>query len=170
MSWQACLIILGLVFAVALIAGWYERGRSPQPRHAITRGESPRHARGTFADPADVTDPDGEKFLHALRGEPVWTVTVTPAAAQDARPLILPHRQPGRQLPAPARSILPMTGPIDPVTLGRFRDALRAWNPGQPDPAPDDTRPQPIAELTWGKSAHDLADELARTYLQQVTR
>lgn len=49
--------------------------------------------------------------------------------------------------------------------LAKVRDGLLRI----PAPRLDDTQPIPHAVGTWGKSAHDLADELARRYLE-VTR
>jgi hypothetical protein len=52
--------------------------------------------------------------------------------------------------------------PPDLTTLTRVRDRLTALPP-QP---PGDTRPLPHADSTWGMTPHELADHLARTYLE----
>ena len=138
-------VVLAAVLIIACIAGIHYLART---LHAIRDDAAhARHARHALADPADVTDPDGTRYVEELHHEP------DDADWWDQEPP--PQRTPE---PVTARRWVP---PLDTAALARTRDALL----GRPKPRLDDTAPIPHAVGTWGKTPAQIADELAEKYL-----
>ena len=107
-----------------------------------------RHARQEFADPADDSDPYGEKFIAELHHD-------HPALAVSGSLPMLTREECEE---AAARF------------AARFeRDAQAAGAPEGTEAAPpaasDDTGSIPHAVGTWGTTAEDLAGQLAARYL-----
>jgi hypothetical protein len=144
-------IVLSAVMIIACILGlvWVSYAQRPASgKHA--RHPAPEPV--PFADPADVTDPDGDSFVGQITA---------------------PDRDWWDQEPPPSR-VEVLTGPAARIAqtsaltmnvLARVRDGLAALDVGGGDPAIDDTGQLPAAVCIWGKTAPELADELAARYL-----
>ena len=109
--------------------------------NALYAYEPRHHARRAFADPADVTEPDGEQYIAELHHErahpciswrPPWDTS------------------PGRGMAALRRRA------AQELCAGRHRRAVHAA---------DDTGQIMHAVGTWGMTAPELADQLAAEYL-----
>lgn len=128
--------------------------------YALRRVRQPhpgRHVNAPFADPADTADPDGERFIAQLNASDIWTHTIRLAdPAADNLALLATVAEKLRGLP-----------PAQPVA-GRpiVRPAGPAFDPSVPKFRPMETQPIPHAVGTWGMTAPDLADELARKYTE----
>ena len=162
-------IVLGAVMIIACITGllWVSYARRPAGgRHA-------RHPEPVpFADPADAADPDGGQFVQELAGaspdyctgydHPGWDdedeIDAGWWAQQPPMPPVV------EVLTGPAAKIA-HTSAMTLNVLTRVRDALRDLGADGGDPAIDDTGQLPVAVCTWGKTAPELADELAAKYL-----
>jgi hypothetical protein len=155
-----------IVVCAVLILAWFALyavfTRRPDGRHA-----RPHEGRHELADPADITDPDGEQYIAQLRTEGrfpyCWDEDETDAgwwAQQAPRGLV--------EITGPAEQ-LARTSALTATVLTRVHDSLTALTTtpagDDHDPDIDDTGRQPIAVCTWGKTAPELADELAAKYL-----
>ena len=158
MSLILCIGALGVVLAIVAILlpdrrrDRPSRDRSHEPQHAaLPKRPVPSHARTTalLADPRDRTDPDGSPWLQAL------------SAPVQGSPL--------ESLPPFARRERPPLDVLEKVRTGLLAmDALPAAGElGMlpPDPPAESTGEIPHAVGTWGKTARELADELAAEHL-----
>ena len=124
MSPAAVILIAAVMCSAAIVAWVYIAERLDPPR------------RDPFADPADRTDPDGDKYIASLAGNPGEPDWWDQEAPRPSAVEILPGHAGG---PRPAAD--------------------------EDDPAIDITGQLPSAVCTWGKTADELAGELAAKYL-----
>lgn len=121
--------IASVCTAAVAVIGVHSRQHRYAGKHVL------RAAPPELADPQDVTDPDGARFVAQITGrrEPKAAVRVhTPPAA---------------------------------ATLARVRVKLMHLPVALPAPGPAVTAPIPHAVGTWGKTPAQLADELAAEHL-----
>jgi hypothetical protein len=141
------------VLILAYISLYSVLTHRPSGQHA-----RPHEGRHELADPADRTDPDGDAYVAQLRGAGRLPYITDEADHWDE--------------PAPSGRVEVLRAPpplircdTSPAAVADLYAALRDWEPDEDDPAIDDTGRQPIAVCTWGKTAAELADELAARYL-----
>jgi len=186
-------IVLCAAMLITTIAGLYwvstRRDRQPPYRPGHTHRAVRARLRAESGAPRDVTGPEGRRFIEELHQDlgkppPDWrdekpggivqfTGTVDAATLARVRDVLagLPPPPDWWDEDAPAGRIEILTGPgaairqTSEVTLGvlaRVRDRLAGLGR---EPEPDDTAHDLHAVATWGKTAPELADELAARYL-----
>jgi hypothetical protein len=149
----ACgLVLITCITGLVLVCRWPEQRH--EPKHAKP---GPRDITD-LADPEDTTDRDGEKYLARLAA----TACDAPDTALLARvrTQLLAERPPsGTPVTVP-----PVMLPAPPQPPSWVELAAPDHTP-VPDLEPDETGVLPAAVCTWGKTAAELADELAAEYL-----
>lgn len=156
--------ILALV-VIVLACAFLRPGEQHEPKHA-------RHAAaGDLADPADITDPDGQQFVEAITDvKAAAAQAATPSATPDAallarvRDQLLAERIPSGTPVSIPPVMLPE--PCQPPSWIELADP--DYQPPAADddvPEPDDTGILPHAVCTWGKTAEELVAELAAEHL-----
>ena len=194
-EWIAVTVILFLGFLACVVIatkGWgyepeharqAEPERGPLDSTTLLAAPSLPGEDDPFADGRDEDDPEGDRFIAALRGEPAPVLPVPPAppgaapvpfrvppfASPPLEPLPPLDRRESSLLPLDAgRPAKPWTPPADMDVLARFRDALAASNvaskPGEPAPvrAGDDTQ-EIFLNLVGGRwDPAGMADDIER--------
>ena len=145
MPGEAIVLAAALIIA-AIVSAWYLARTLHAVRYDATHA---RHARHALADPADVGDPDGTRYVAELHHEP------DDADWWDQEP-------PPQRTPEPEDFRATRWVPPPQTVMARVLDRLRDV---PPPPRLDDTAPIPHAVGTWGKTPAQIADELAEKYL-----
>jgi hypothetical protein len=191
-DWIAVTVALFLAFLGCVV--YLTKGWGYEPEHAKPEGPEPGRAGleattllaapvpgypGPLEDERDEDDPEGDRFIAALRGEPAPVLPVPPAppgaapvpfrvppfASPPLEPLPPLDRRESSLLPLDAgRPAKPWTPPANVDVIVRFRDALRAWapdGPKAPEPPAEDvppTRPEAVAEPAPVRAGDDTQE------------